>query len=186
MIHFTSAVFVALLCVSAILPPGDGSSDKTTIIIEGEVPKNATIGPKPVTIKLRPNDVEWQRIIEVASSDEKRPSVILTVAGVKPPTNPDVEVLVFLNEPKAHDKSAVDDPHYVGSISFFPVSDRTNQKTQSFRLNAATAIRRLHKEKKLSQQEPITVTLVPAITGEGSQAESVSLTFRRVSITIED
>ena len=83
-------------------------------------------------------------------------------------------IRVFLNKLDATRSTPVEDPHYVGSFTFFPNSAaRDSEHGQAFLLDAAKVIGRLASLKELKVESPLIATLVAIKIRED---ESVSAT----------
>jgi tyrosinase len=132
----------------------------------------AAVGNAPVGVRLAPGADLRARIDTLASATRtgRGGTLRLTLAGVQPPRTP-TGVRVFVNCPYATAETPTNDPHYVGSFTFFEHGDSAGMSsaehaehsggTRTFFMNAGPALRRLRRARRLASTEDVQVHFVP-------------------------
>jgi hypothetical protein len=139
----------------------------------------ARIGGKPVTVELGAPDEFRDRISSLASNRES--TLRLSVVGLVPP-KANVSVRIFLNDPTADATTEPDNPHYVGSFSFF-VQPADPKSMVDFHLNLGPSVRRLEKNNKFDSKQKLEVTLFAVPIREGEVIDDLSIKFEKVVVT---
>jgi len=116
------------------------------------------------------------------------PAVRLSVEGIEPPAaaTPPVGVRVFLDAPRADAATPIDDPHYVGSFTFFDGragSGGAAAKT-AFLLDLGHTLRALGSPERWLRRGDAAVTLVAVPLRRGESVEAVSIPFEKVRISL--
>jgi hypothetical protein len=116
------------------------------------------------------------------------PTVRLAVEGIEPPAaaTPAVGVRVFLDAPRVDAATPIDDPHYVGSFTFFDGrggAGAAPAKT-AFLLDLGHTLRALGSPERWLRGGDATVTLVAVPLHHGESVEGVSIPFEKVRISL--
>lgn len=132
----------------------------------------AAVGSAPVGVRLSPGSELRARMdaLVAAARAERSGTLRLTLAGVQPPRTP-TGVRVFANCPYATANTPTNDPHFVGTFTFFEHGDAPGTSsaehaehsggTRTFYLDAGPALRRLRRAKRFSGTDDVQVHFVP-------------------------
>lgn len=132
----------------------------------------AAVGNAPVGVRLSPGSELRARMnaLVAATRATRSGTLRLTLAGVQPPRTP-TGVRVFVNCPYATANTPTNDPHYVGSFTFFEhgagpgmsAAEHAEHSggTRTFYLDAGPALRRLRRAKRFTGTEDVQVHFVP-------------------------
>lgn len=95
---------------------------------------------------------------------ERKPSVRLSLRGVKPPRNPDTSLDVYVNCLKLSKDTPVTDPSYSGSCTFFGhgrhAHGREGAGDVSFQFDLTPTFVRLYADRPFRADEPLKVSII--------------------------
>jgi hypothetical protein len=132
------------------------------------VPKSAIDGTQPVTLQVPGGENLAGKMSELGTGGTARVSLEFSYMSTT-----SFAVLVFINSPNGNEKTATEDPGFVGSVSFFDAQmEMGHNRTQMFRLSAVNAV-------KANGHGPLEVTLVPvSLSGRPlEERENVEVTI---------
>jgi len=132
------------------------------------VPKSAVDGTQPVTLQVPGGENLAGKMSELGTGGTARVSLEFSYMSTT-----SFAVLVFINSPNGNEKTATEDPGFVGSVSFFDAQmEMGHNRTQMFRLSATNAV-------KANGHGPLEVTLVPvSLSGRPlEERENVEVTI---------
>ena len=122
-------------------------------------PKSAVDGTDPVTLQIPGGENLAGKMSELGDGGTARVSLEFSYSSTT-----SFAVLVFINSPNGNEKTATEDPGFVGSVSFFDNQmELGHKRTAVFRLSATNAA-------KANGHGPLEVTLVP-VSLSGRQLE---------------
>jgi hypothetical protein len=127
-------------------------------------PKSALDGRQPVTVQVPGGENLAGKMSELGKDGTARVSLEFSYSST-----PSFAVLVFINSPNGNEKTATEDPGFVGSVGFFDHQMGGHERTAVFRLPAANAA-------KAIGHGPLEVTLVPVLLpGRQLEAQNVEV-----------
>ena len=122
-------------------------------------PKSAVDGTQPVTLQVPGGENLAGKISELGNGGTARVSLEFSYSSTT-----SFAVLVFINSPNGNEKTATEDPGFVGSVSFFDAQmELGHKRTTIFRLSATNGA-------KANGHGPLEVTLLP-VSLSGRQLE---------------
>jgi hypothetical protein len=158
---------------SPIKPPKDDDElkkrlqkgAKVTLDPRFTAPKSALDGRQPVTVQVPGGENLAGKMSELGKDGTARVSLEFSYSST-----PSFAVLVFINSPNGNEKTATEDPGFVGSVGFFDHQmGMGHERTAVFRLPAANAA-------KAIGHGPLEVTLVPVLLpGRQLEAQNVEV-----------
>jgi hypothetical protein len=162
-----------------VFSPAPRTSSQTAIT------KPLTVS-SPVTVNLNVTDEVRAAIAELTRTDRGKTSVRLIIEGAVPPPRAKLSVRAFLNKPDANVATSIEDPHYIGSFSFFPSGDqvKAGERGQNFTLDLDSTIRRLAEIGESISSRPISVALVATSTNPKSNVTEAPITIRAVGLRL--
>jgi tyrosinase len=113
-------------------------------------PKSEVDGTHPVTLQVPGGENLAEKMSDLGNGGTARVSLEFSYSSTA-----SFAVLVFINSPNGNEKTATEDPGFVGSVSFFDDQmELGHKRTAVFRLSATNAV-------KANGRGPLEVTLVP-------------------------
>lgn len=169
----------------AVTPPSPQGARQ--VATEAQAPARLKIASQPSGIKLgtKPKthvlsklpELLKQNLAQLSAEPQKR--YILRIHNITVPPTQAVQVLVFVNQPKANASTSLDTPNFVGTIGAVP-HHRSAQAHHQTTFGAAIELPPSTLE-LIRKEQRLTVTLVP-VDANGREPKNLSLTYTDVSL----
>ena len=137
----------------------------------------------PVVVYIKVDDEVKHAFAQLAREQSIDNTVEIVIRVSPPTTAPAPGIRVFLNKPDATTDTPLDDIHYVGSISLFPVAGAYETEDTPFLLDATKTLRRLAAARELSFDTFTSITLV-TVPGQ-TKAIPATVSVRQVTIRVK-
>ncbi len=139
----------------------------------------AVFGREPLSVPLAPDTALHDKIRALTAPQGERPRATLRLAveGVDVPEDPRTAVRVFLNCDYLSPDTPIDDPHYVGTFTFFHDPDAPHEghvSKGSYLFNAAETLRKLRQQGQYQPGAPVQVQVIPVPLDGDPGLESVA------------
>lgn len=193
LVHAGWLGLLATPACSGLAAPEEGSA-----ILEAEAPvaeaqiAEAQIaeplrGGEPLTVSL-PLSAELRRAIAAlgTGSVQAEPTLSLAIEGVRAP-RAEAGIRVFVGHPGATAATALDDPRYVGSFTFFPEpSGAEAEEPSTFLLDLGPSLRRLAPAERLAPGDRLQVTLVLTALRRGDPPPEAAVPIARLRLVVRE
>lgn len=142
----------------------------------------------PLSVELAPGSALRERMNALAGGADARETLRLTVEGLEAPSVPTV-VRVFVNCDYLKADTPINDPHYVGSFTFFEHKGPGGEVhaehagPRTFLLDAAPALRKLKQSDGYSETGPLQVQFVPVPLREPTRRSTQRITPTKVRLS---
>jgi hypothetical protein len=137
----------------------------------------------PLVAYVKVDDEVKHAFAQLAREQSIDSTVEIVIRISRPTSAPAPGIRVFLNKPDATTDTPLDDIHYVGSVSLFPVGGLHEPEDSPFILDSTRTLRRLAAARELSFDTSTSITLV-AVPGK-TKAMPAPVSVSEVAIRVK-
>jgi len=178
-----AGLLVVCLLVTILIGAAPPPRAKESRLIEAAV-RVAPTTETPATATFEPSPTVRELLKQVAAGNKDGRTVRLTIVKARPPVGADVMLRVFVNDDTASAKTLPKGPHFAGTVSFFPRTEKP--ETSSFLLNIGGAIEQLGKAGQFDSRKPLRVRIVVVPSGQADKTMKVEVAVEKLTLEVVD